>query len=396
MSHWIANLLLATCCLAEMRAPEARASRSADVAWGLAPDDERGFGTGRKLRDLERLLRSTEADDQAVLAALSGLPREVDALAAQAAEPARVHGYTVLLARGEPPTLERIGIAFRESLASAQARLERGASSAVLARMLVDARFRARARAAAGLALEVRELAAALALLGAQLDGYASLTDGEAELIARRADLAAARLRAIRLDLTALRADAATERVDVESTRDRESLQAALALADDAQRTAELQRVLAQLQEREDQAAAMLFTTLLRPKVQSLVRARDLAIDKAAAAVPAVRALMPDTPEGRKAPPDVRELSKARRYAYAARTGVEALAIDPLNAALNHLVAESLDFQWGIRDSRSWFDRYLALRGIRAHDHRTYKDKQLTDDERRALGALQTPVEVPR
>jgi hypothetical protein len=39
--------------------------------------------------------------------------------------------------------------------------------------------------------------------------------------------------------------------------------------------------------------------------------------------------------------------------------------------------------------SRPWFDRYLALRGIRAHDHRTYQGKELEADEQIALDAVQ-------
>ncbi len=396
MSHWIAIFVLASCGWLGLRAPTLIAAQSSRSEWGVAPDGQRGFGTARKLRDLERLLRSTDRDDKATLAALRALPGEVDALAASAAEHARFHKYTQLLERDDPQTLEQLGVAFRAAQANVEARLARGNTSAVLGRMLVDLRFRVRARAAQGLALEVRELSSALGLFGAQVDGYANLNDREVDLVARRADLAASRLRAIKLDLTALRVDAATEQSDIDSAGDRERLQSALALADRAQRGAELVRVLTALEQREERAAAVLFTVHLEPKVQALVRARAQAKDRASAAIAIVRAAMPDTPEGRKAPPDVRELSKASRYTLAARAGAEALAVDPLSDELCYLVAVSTDFQWGIRDSRQWFDRYLALRGIRANDHRTYKDRQLTADERRALEALQSPVEPPR
>ncbi len=396
MSSWIAIVAFASCGWLGVHAHTAIVAQSARTEWGVALDGQRGFGSGRKVRDLERLLRSTDVDDKATFAALRALPGEVDALAASAAEQARVHKYTQILAREEPQTLEQLGAAFRESQTNIEARLERGNSSAVLARMLVDVRFRVRAHVARGLALEVRELSSALGLLGAQVDGYVNLNDREVDLVARRADLAASRLRAMKLDLTALRVDAATEQSDIDSAGDRERLQGALSIGDRAQRGAELVRVLTELKKREEQTAAVLFTVHLEPKVQALVRARAQAIDRAAAAIANVRAAMPDAPEGGKAPADVRELSKASRYTLAARVGTEALAIDPMSDALCSLVAVSNDFQWGIRGSRQWFDRYLALRGIRASDHRTYKGRQLTPDERRALEALQSPVEPPR
>jgi hypothetical protein len=390
MTSWIAVFVLLAHGWLGPRVFAAVVAQSPRAVWSVAPDGAPGFGTTRKLRDLERLLRSTEPDDQATLAALRALPGEALALANEAAERARVHKYTQILERDDPQTLEQLGLAFREAQANIAARLERGGASDVLQRMLVDPRFRVRALVARGLALEVRELSAALDLFGAQLDGAVNLTDAEVGIVAQRADLAASRLRAIKLDLTALRAD------DIDSSGDRGRLQTALSIQDRAERDVQLARVLADLEKRESSALGVLFTGLLEPKIRTLARARERAIDRAAAAIPTVRTAMPDTPEGRKAPPDVRELSKASRYTLAARAGKEALAIDPMNDALCYLVAVSTDFQWGIRDSRPWFDRYLALHGIRASDHRTYKEKQLSPDERRALEALQSPVEPPR
>jgi hypothetical protein len=39
-------------------------------------------------------------------------------------------------------------------------------------------------------------------------------------------------------------------------------------------------------------------------------------------------------------------------------------------------------------ESQRWFDRYLALHGIRVNDHRTYKDRTLTHQEKRAIDAV--------
>ena len=38
---------------------------------------------------------------------------------------------------------------------------------------------------------------------------------------------------------------------------------------------------------------------------------------------------------------------------------------------------------------------YLALRGIRTHDHRTYKDRTLTREEKRAIDAVQAVAAAP-
>ena len=51
--------------------------------------------------------------------------------------------------------------------------------------------------------------------------------------------------------------------------------------------------------------------------------------------------------------------------------------------------AQGLDFLWGAIESRPYYDRYLALRGIRLHDHRTMKDRKLTPREETALFVVQ-------
>jgi hypothetical protein len=73
----------------------------------------------------------------------------------------------------------------------------------------------------------------------------------------------------------------------------------------------------------------------------------------------------------------------------------EALAYDPLGEELNWFEAEATDFLSGAIESKRYFDRYLALRGIRAHDHRTYQDRTLSREEKRALDAVQAVGSPP-
>ena len=92
-------------------------------------------------------------------------------------------------------------------------------------------------------------------------------------------------------------------------------------------------------------------------------------------------AYLPDEPEGQAAPADVQELSKSDRMRHAQFSGLRGLVFDPLDEDLTWAVAMGLDFVWGVIESRPYFDRFLALRGIRSHDHRTIRDRTLTEGD---------------
>src|SRR4029079_6755539 len=69
--------------------------------------------------------------------------------------------------------LEELGDAFRARTAHASAALEKGGPAAdLLARLLVDTRFRVRAQVIDGLEFEFADLRAGLAVLFAELDGF--------------------------------------------------------------------------------------------------------------------------------------------------------------------------------------------------------------------------------
>ena len=379
------------------------------VEWGVAPDGEKGFGPERTMRDLERLLRSSAEEDRGHKEALYGIEQDIRVLLAMASDRCEELGYFGLLdvARQEEERetrageewltpLERLDAAFRERTARASTEFREGGPTAELfARLLVDSRFRTRSLVIEGLEFEMLDLRAGMAVLQAHLDGFANRRDGEGDAIARRVDLAASRLRAAKLDLEALR----EERNDATATeawgKDLEIL-LALARSNDPERIdRELPPVLERLDQREASMAAALFTTRLDAKLGSEIDRRALAITTAGDLLAKIRPYFPGTPEAEKADPEIKSLSKSQRYAYASRAVVEALSYDPLNEELNWFGGESSDFLWGSIESRRWFDRYLALRGIRVHDHRTYKDRTLTREEKRAIDAVQAVSASP-
>ena len=95
--------------------------------------------------------------------------------------------------------------------------------------------------------------------------------------------------------------------------------------------------------------------------------------------------LLPFTVEGRGAPQGIVGMKNIDRYRRAATTGIEGLAADPFHPALNYLTAEAFDFFAGEHVSKVYFDRFLALRGIRTYDYVTYGKRQLDRMETRAL-----------
>lgn len=379
------------------------------VEWGRAPDDEKGFGPDRTMRDIERLLRSSAEEDRGHVAGLYRLEQDIRVLLAMATDRYEELGYFGLLdvAKREEELetrageewltpLERLDAAFRERTARAAAELlEAGTTAELFAKLLVDSRFRTRALVIEGLEFEMRDLRAGMAVLQAHLDGFANLRDQEGDSIARRVDLAASRLRSAKLDLEALR----EERTDATASeawgKDLEILLAFARSKDPERVERELPAVIERLDQREASMAAALFTTRLDAKLVGEIDRRALAISTAADLLSKIRPYFPGTPESEAADAEIKALSKSRRYAYASRAVVEALNYDPLNEELNWFGGESSDFLWGSMESRRWFDRFLALRGIRVHDHRTFKDRTLTREEKRAIDAVQAVAATP-
>lgn len=406
ISIWIAIVLLSG-----PRAQELGTQAPArEGEWGQAPDGEKGFGPRRTVRDVTKLLRSTADEDRAVVDGLRQLEIDLRVLLSLATERYQAEGYFDLIGIAEkekhegtgddePQTtpLERLGAIFRERAFHAGSELPKGGRAAdLLARLLVDTRFRARAQVIDGLEFESSDLKAGLAVLSAELDGFVGLHDDEAQAIARRVDLAASRLRAAKLDLEALREDSKSATAGETWGKDLEALYQMIRTDDVELRARELPEILDRLEQREAAMASALFTTRLETKLENELEDRRQAIAAANGLLKGIRAYFPGTPESEKAGPEITRLSKSRRYAEAGKMAAHGLRYDPLNEELNWFEGETSDLLSGSMESRRFFDRYLALRGIRIHDLRTFKDRHLTREEKRAFDAVQAVGATPQ
>jgi len=362
------------------------------VQVGQAPDGKPGFGARASVSEVRGLFQSPSEAEQAFLAQLQSLETEILVLRARFAKSYEDAGYYELLERSAEPTLRHLHEAwFARRDDPLPALREKGGKGRrrglAFARMCADARFRARARLLGVTEEEFRELNGALNMMRAHFAGFADLSDPDVAHLGLRADVAASVLRALRLDLDALRDDEAP---------DEEALGVLQAFARDTGRGSEqvgpVKAALERMAAREEQMLGMLFSARPSYELTAALEWRDRQRAGAERVLEQVRVLSPLTASGREAPPEVMQLSKSKRHEYAARTAIEGLSLDLMNEELNRLAGESIDFHWGGLESRRWFDRYLALRGIRGHDHRSYDIKTLGPNERRALERVQAPV----
>jgi len=351
-------------------------------------DGHRGFGAAPTADDVRRTMQARGGEDLEFVRSLEGLEAELERRFAASSQACRDRGYDALLEleRGEEFSVPRLHAAFRARLAPPGPDFDAaGPRAGVLAAMLLDDRFRARVRAAAGWEEEARELRRSLAVLRATTDGYVVLSDAERGKVGVRADLAASRLRALLHDLEVLRPAA----LDDTARRAREQAVARLLGAAPAERRA----LLAAAEDRVDRMTSMLFGARLvaRPEVAEVLAAREQAREQARRLAETALEYLPEGPAGEAARPEVAALRKHERMRLAGVAGAAGLEADPLNENCAYAAGRAEDFGWGPQRSRAPFDRYLALRGIRAHDRRTTKGRELTPWERTALAAVQAP-----
>jgi len=358
----------------------------------LAPDGRPGLGT-RSARELGALLRSPDERQRELLAGIVGLESDLILLRAEAARGYRERGYFELCVGAADPDLDDLQWRLLEDEPRVLEIVGAGGTRGeVFARAFLDLRLRLRLRVTDGFERESRDVRAGLALLRATQDGYVNLKDPEARAIAARVDLSCAVLRAMRLDLEALR-----EGVDERGpgAPDPAWVAELSGIADmdaPAGRRAALARLERKLSRRESQMSAALFTPRQREHLAVELARREAALERTAAALPDVLLLVPESKEGRAAPEEIAALARHRRYGHALRRAVEGLGDDPLSADLSYWAGVASDFLYGALESRGWFDRYLALRGIRSSDHRTYQGRRLSAAEERALEVVQRPL----
>jgi len=363
--------------------------RSDDQSNWIAPDGKPGFGYGRARRDIERLLRSPDAAGRALLEGLRDQVREVEIELAVAHARYDALGYYEVLGL-EQPTPEKLGTRFEELSIDVPKALRSGGKQAdVLARLLSDPRFRARARAVDGVGRELSELRGALALFQAHTDGWADLSDSEIDFLAQRADLAAARLRAIRLDLIALHESPATIGATAPWQPEYERLLLLARAHEHLRIETELFPMLERLEHAEAAMAGPLFTTRLALLLERELAARAQDLAHVAELLPQARELDPDAKSGLRASKTVAALSKSERRQRASRLAQDAVALDPTHEEALWLAASTSELGSGATEALRYYDRYLALRGIRGHDHRTYQGRTLTREENKALQVVQ-------
>ena len=354
-----------------------------------APDGQRGLGAQPSDADLRELFGAREGPAAEWLAGLRALGPELELRLAELRTEYQERGWDVLLppARRGEFELAELHDAFRQAAPSPEALLDRGDDRArALGEMLLDERFRARAAVLAGWEQHALDLRRGLAVLGATTEGFVVLSDEERAHLGPRLDLAAGFLRAFGNDLAVLAyppPGGAPARVarGVIGVAARELLAASPEDRHARLATAELAA---------ERMTSLLFSSRLaaRPEV---VRARarlDAALLRAEALRDSALEYLPDTPEGEAARPEIAALRKHERLRYAGAAGLAGLSFDPLDEICAFAAGSSEDFAWGPRRARAPYDRYLALRGIRSHDHRTLKGRKLTAWEQQALAGV--------
>jgi hypothetical protein len=354
---------------------------------GPAPDGQPGLEQRGRLQDLLGLMRSRRKEDEALLAEIGGLEAALSILAESTAGLYRARGLFQVLDPRVPSGLAAFHRRWREFQADPEAFLALPeAKGRLWAKILCDVRVGMRCEVLEGWEADAREVRAGLALLRANADEWARLDESTGAVVARRVDLAAALLRARIKDLSALRETPGTPSEVDEAQVGR--ILAALAL-EQPERGRSLAREFALIEGRAAAMADVLFLTRLWAAAQSRIRWREELDRRAREARAQALVLSPDTPEGRDAPREIRLHKKTTRRREAFARAVEALALDPFDERLAYLAGLQAEYVRGSYDFVDYYDRFLALRGIRVHNDRTWRKRELDADEKHALAQIQ-------
>ncbi|MCP3917581.1 MAG: hypothetical protein GY711_18710 [bacterium] len=375
----VAFLCSVPCSLAAHAAPP---SASGDYPFAKAPDGHRGFGTSPDLRELEKLFRKAEGDDADFLASILDLQQDVHLLLHLTRTYYARRGYFDLLQPGEDEETLAVHFGILRRNPFAEPMGKRRAQAFV--ELLVDERFWVREEVMQDWREEMRQVRGGLALFRAHTHGVAELTgDGELARVTQRVDLAAARLRALRLDLEALYQspiDAGDSELEYEEERLVE-----LITDGDPKARSMIQDLERRSRHDRQRLRDGLFTRKLAAQLGREIVQREKGILRARGIYAEVLQLLPTFDRHNPPPPAIASMEKSERYKRSASSGVEGLFHDPFHAELNYLVGLGYDFFAGRHVSRAYFDRFLALRGIRYYDYATYGRRDLDGMEEYAL-----------
>lgn len=353
---------------------------------------EQSFPRGaRQVGFFRRAAKGQEAEQAALL---FGLASELRTSLALTRELYERRGYFELLASvpAAQPTPEplllrpRTLVALHEryaELLNVEGVLWDVASANTFARVYLDARFVLRYEILIDACVDHDELSGAIALSLARARGIdAQEEDSAREHALARGDLAAARIKVLLSDLALMYEHPRTAAPESETEVE---LAAALVAGD----FAAVQRITSQ----HERGIARMRSTLRTPRFDSdhdgLLRARRTSRSSSEVAAAAMRQLLPYTAEGREAAEAIERLGPTERTLRAISAGLEATARNPFDPELARLLAEALDHRNGPRASGGWFERYLALSGIRSWEWSSYGARDLSHDEERALAVVQ-------
>ena len=377
----VALIALAAPALAAQRAPAD--PRAVEASGERAPDGSRGFGEQIELSRAIEIVRARDEADREFITQLRGLDGRLRVVLAGWREKERARGTFELAGLGADAGLEDLLARWNERR---EAAFEAARFDAFEARMFGALRLRIAGELLSASASDARDVRDGLALLLAHIEGWADLRQEEVGSIVGRIDLAASRMRARLADLEVL---AATRSQDEFETRIEQAALDLSELPEATERRRALDKVLDRALESEESVRDLLALPRLERKLERVFWTRDQRVGMAAASVAALRETCTETEEGKSARKEIAAMSAQDRNGAVIFEGRTQLADDPLNAELVLVVALSVDFLQGNRESLKWFDRYLALRGIRSARDDTWRDRELTADERRALDEVQ-------
>ncbi len=357
----------------------------ADVA--QAPDGRPGLGAESSLSVLLGVFQSPDESEEELLRHLLELESRVAVLEASLRGLYQDRGYFEVLERRDEQSVARLHEVLRAFLEDPEADLVRkGESRRRWAQLFLDARLRVRMDVLEGWREDARTLTKGLAALRANTDGWTRLREDEAQNVAGLVDLSAALLRARLRDLEALREDSTACPVDQAAV---ERLLGACDLPPGAERLARLAGEAEGMRAAAEGMERMLFSTRLAQDALPWLQWRELRDGHAAAKRAEVRVWQPQTTEGKDAPPEIGRMKKTTRRREAYRRALAGLAYDPLDEELAYAAGLMSRYVAGTLEALSHYDRFLALRGIRVHDYRTWGKRELTDEEEDALYFIQ-------
>ncbi len=352
----------------------------------LAPDGRPGFGTEGTARQVGEKFRSPSAQESAFLKSLMDLPGEILVIREMARRTYLQRGYFKILDSRTAAELRDLYAGFDGLLSTAQEVFGKGGARAkVLASMMTDLRFQLRADLLRIYEEEGPELRKGLGILAGSQNGFYDLKDGEVREITKRVDLSAARLRAVRSDLDALR-----ERGDALAPGEADpawgaELLSLRGISDSDERGVALRETQKKINARMRRLESMLFTPRLEPKVRQDIDRRRALQDQAELHLERVKTFLFVPPFDQNPTKALLDMARGERHRFAMSEGLRGLDADPMHAELCYWTGKAAWEFLDARQSRQWFDRYLALVGIRSDEQSTLKDRELSAHEKDAL-----------